>query len=231
MNGGIASSSSRRPHSTPMPDGASILWPVATKKSTPSACTSTAWCGADCAPSSSTSAPTSRARATSVVDRVGGAEDVADVHERQHLRALVDQGVEVGQVEAAVVGQREPAQRRAGALAEHLPRHEVGVVLHLGDDDLVARAEREPRARDGVAEGVGDEVVGLGGVLGEHDLVARRARPGSGRPSRAPPRSRRSPPARACAPRGGRCCSAAPRTSARRRAPGAACASVLALSR
>ena len=101
-------------------------------------------CGADCAPSSSTSAPTSRARADQHVDGVDGAEQVALVDERQHLGALVDQPVEVGQVEPALVGQREPAQRRAGALAEHLPRHEVGVVLHLGHADLVAGSEVEP---------------------------------------------------------------------------------------
>ena len=62
------------------------------------------------------------------------------------LGALVDDGVEVGQVEPAVVGQPEPAQRRAGAAAQLLPRHQVGVVLHLGHDDLVARADDEPAA-------------------------------------------------------------------------------------
>jgi hypothetical protein len=108
------------------------------------------------------------------VDRVLGPEDVADVHEGQHLGALVHQQLEVGEVEPAVVGQRDPAQRGAGALAEHLPRHQVGVVLHLGDADLVAGADREAAARGGVAEGVGHQVVGLGGVLGEHHLVAVR---------------------------------------------------------
>ena len=43
-----------------------------------------------------------------------------------------------------------PNQRSVGALAlgEQLPRHDVGVVLHLGDDDLVAGADLErPRPR------------------------------------------------------------------------------------
>ena len=43
--GGIASSSSRRPHSAPMPDGPSILWPDRARKSTPSSPTSTGMCG------------------------------------------------------------------------------------------------------------------------------------------------------------------------------------------
>ena len=41
-NGGMASNSSRRPHSAPMPVGPSILWLVKATKSAPSARTSTA---------------------------------------------------------------------------------------------------------------------------------------------------------------------------------------------
>jgi hypothetical protein len=76
--------------------------------------------------------------------------------------------------ETAVVGHAEPAERRAGALGQQLPRHDVGVVLHLRDDDLVAGADPEPLglgARGGgVAQGVRDEVDALGDVLGEHHL-------------------------------------------------------------
>jgi hypothetical protein len=66
------------------------------------------------------------------------------VSEGKHLGALVHDVVEVGQVEATVLGHVEPPQRCPGAAAEFLPRDEVGVVLHLGDDDLVARTENEP---------------------------------------------------------------------------------------
>jgi hypothetical protein len=51
------------------------------------------------------------------------------------------------------------------------------VVLHLGDDDLVARADPEAvtrspaAARRAIGEGIGDQVDRLGGVLGEDDLV------------------------------------------------------------
>ena len=74
-------------------------------------------------------------------DRVQRAEHVGDVGEREHLGALGEQAVEVGEVEPAVGRDRHPAQGRAGAPAGLLPRDEVGVVLHLGDEHLVAGAE------------------------------------------------------------------------------------------
>ena len=77
-----------------------------------------------------------------------------------------------GQVEPAVVGEAEPLQLRAGALREQLPRHDVGVVLHLRDDDLGLVVH--PVGLVGPAEHVGHEVERLGGVLGEDHLVAAR---------------------------------------------------------
>ena len=56
-NGGMASSSSARPNRTPIPYGPSILCAEKTRKSAPSAVTSTGWCGTDWAASASTSAP------------------------------------------------------------------------------------------------------------------------------------------------------------------------------
>ena len=79
-------------------------------------------------------------------DRVERAEHVGDVGEREDLGALGEQAVEVGEVEPPVGRDRHPAQGGAGAAAGLLPRDEVGVVLHLGDEHLVARAEREPVA-------------------------------------------------------------------------------------
>lgn len=53
------------------------------------------------------------------------------------------------------------------------------MVLHLGDEDLVPLAEREPLAARyagvrAVGEGVGGEVERLGGVLGEDDVLGLR---------------------------------------------------------
>ena len=122
-------------------------------------------------------------------ERVDGAEDVRLVGERDDLGAVGDDAGDVGEVEPAVIGEAEPAQRRAGAPAELLPGHQVGVVLHLGHDDLVAGADPEPLGVSAgsrcVAHRVGHEVDALGGVLDEDDLVGRGADeggdPGAGR--------------------------------------------------
>jgi len=41
-----------------------------------------------------------------------------------------------------VVGEPEPPQRRTLALGEQLPRDDVGMVLHLSDEHLVAGFDR-----------------------------------------------------------------------------------------
>ena len=115
-NGGSSSSSSLRPQSTPMPVGPHILWPVKATRSAPSACTSTGMCGADCEASTHDQRADLVRPADELLGRVDGAEDVRDEHERDDLGALGDDLVEVGEVEPAVVGEAEPAQRRAGAL-------------------------------------------------------------------------------------------------------------------
>ena len=68
----------------------------------------------------------------------------------------------------AVVGDRDELEVAVLLLDQDLPRDEVCVVLHLGEDDLVAAADvlAAPRIRD--------EVDRLGRVAGEDDLVAVR---------------------------------------------------------
>ena len=115
-NGGSASSSSWRPHSTPMPVGPHILWPVNATKSAPRACTSSGMCGAACEASTTTSAPTSWARRTSSSGGLTVPRMLDTSTNDTTLVRSVMTLVEVGQVEPALVGQAEPAQRRAGAL-------------------------------------------------------------------------------------------------------------------
>ena len=169
-----------------MPVGPSILWLVQPRKSTPRS--ATVWAG----PAMS---PVARAHADQPVrhrlgavedgdradglgprddlrDRVDRAENVALVDERDDLGALVDEPFGIGgcEIEPAVFGEAEPAQRRPGPLARQLPRHQVGVVLHLGDDDLVAGSQA-------LADRAGEQVQPLGDVLGEDDLARDRVAP------------------------------------------------------
>ena len=102
-------------------------------------------------------------------DRVHRAQHVAHPGDRDDLGALVDQPVSRSrlEVETTLVGDVEPAQGRARTLARELPRHDVRVVLHDGDHDLVTGTElRRQRVRG--------EVERLGGVLREDDLFGTR---------------------------------------------------------
>src|SRR5215204_720690 len=104
-----------------------------------------------------------------LLDRVDRAQRVRDVADADELRPLAQQGVELFEYQLAAVVHRDDAQTRALLLAEHLPRHEVRVVLHLGDDYLVALAhELAPVA-------VHDEVDALRHPAHE-DALARLAR-------------------------------------------------------
>ncbi len=76
--------------------------------------------------------------------RRNSASDVRLVGDGDELGPAVDQLADVAQVHPAVRRDAEPAQRGTGTLAQLLPGNEVRVVLELGDQDLVARANREP---------------------------------------------------------------------------------------
>ena len=105
-----------------------------------------------------------------LLDRVDRAERVADVGERDELRLELEQHLEHVEAQHAVIGDRDELEVAVLLLDEELPRNEVRVVLHLGEHDHVAAADRlaTPRVRH--------EVDRLGGVAREDDLVrVRRA--------------------------------------------------------
>ena len=164
-NGSIASSSSVRPQSAPMPLGPHILCPEIATKSAPSACTSTVMCGADCAASQTKIAPWSCAHEASFsTGLIVPSEFDTWFVATTLIASLLGDRVERREIELALVGQRDHRELRARASGDVLPRDEVRVVLELGDDDEVAGAEvREaPRIRD--------EVDRLGRVAHEDDL-------------------------------------------------------------
>src|SRR6202521_2699070 len=128
-NGGIESSSACWPHRMPTPVGPSILCDENAMKSAPQSCTSTGMRGTAWHASTTLTAPAARAGGKSL-RRVDRAQRIADGREREDLGA-VEQRVEVGQIKQSVVGDPHETQLRPRLLREHLPRHEIGVVLHL----------------------------------------------------------------------------------------------------
>ena len=169
-SGGSAASTSRRPARPPSPFGPSILCAENTARSAPRAWRSTGACGTDWQASSTVSAPTALARAASSATGL----TVPSTFEAWTTASTLVRGpmISVGgvEVEPALVGDGDPPQRGTGPGAGPLPGQQVRVVLHLGDDDLIARAAA--RARVGVGESGGDEVQALGGVAGPGQLVS-----------------------------------------------------------
>ena len=168
-NGGIASSSSIFPHSSPMPDGPHILWLEKATKSASQAVTSVTLCGTYWQASTIAIAPAAWAALHSVATGVIVPSTLL-IAVNANALAPCEQLVEVGEVELAVGGERHPPQLDAELGGEHVPRHDVGVVLHVREHHDVAGVQVGPTPRGG------DEVERLGGVLGEDHLVGAPAR-------------------------------------------------------
>ena len=135
----MASSSSARPHSAPMPDGPHILWLEKATKSASHACTSVTLWGTYWQASTMASAPAAWAAAHSSATGVSVPSTLL-IAVKANTLAPSSSAVEVGEVELAVGGERDPAQLDAALGGEHVPRHDVGVVLHLREHDDVAGA-------------------------------------------------------------------------------------------
>ena len=139
------------------------------RKSQPSACTSIGRWGAAWAASTTMIAPCSWAHATSFSTGLTVPSEL-ETRFAATTRTLPSAASESSatEVELSLLVERDHREARARALGDVLPRHEVRVVLELGDDDEVSRAEvHEP-------PGVGDEVQALGRIPREDDLLRRR---------------------------------------------------------
>ncbi len=151
-----------------MPVGPNTLWPEKTKKSQSIDCTSTGMCETDCAPSTSTRAPWRCAIA--VISRTGvtvpSALETCVIETMRVLR--IEQLFIFLENDLAAIVDRRDAQPGAGLGAEHLPGHDIGVMLEPGDDDLVALSHIA------AAPGLGDEIDALGRAAHEDDVLDRR---------------------------------------------------------
>ena len=103
------------------------------------------------------------------LDGVVGAEHIGDLGERDNAGAVCDDRGQRLELQLARIGDGDGLERSARELADHVPGDDVGVVLHLGDHDLVARLEGES------AEAAGDEVEPLGATADEDDFGDRAA--------------------------------------------------------
>ena len=87
------------------------------------------------------------------------------MRDRDDLRALGQQRLEFVEQEIAVVIDRRPFDHGALPLAQEMPGHDIGVMLHDREHDLVA-------GPDAVApEGLRHEVDRFGRAAREDDLV------------------------------------------------------------
>lgn len=98
-----------------------------------------------------------------LADGVDGAQHVADVAERGHHGAFVEGGFIALDVEHTTLVNLHHPDSQTLLILNELPGHDVGMVLHDGEDYLVAVAE-------GLAEACRHEVDGLSGAAGEDYL-------------------------------------------------------------
>ena len=152
-----------------MPEGPHILWLEKATKSASHACTSVTLWGTYWQASTTASAPASWAAAPSSAPALIVPSTLL-IAVNENTLAPSSKPVEVGEIELAVVGEGDPADLDAPLGGEHVPRHDVGVVLHVGEHDHVAGG------RGWLVPTLRHQVQGLGGVLGEDDLVGRAVR-------------------------------------------------------
>ena len=92
---------------------------------------------------------------------IDGSERVGDVREGDELGTGGKQSLEGHEVDLAARRDGRDNDLGAGALGDDLPRHDVGVVLEMGEQDLVAGLEVGP------APALGHEIDALGGAAHE----------------------------------------------------------------
>jgi hypothetical protein len=98
-------------------------------------------------------------------DRQKGPGHVRDMRHRDQPRARVQQCLENRDVELAGRTGRRDNEPGADALAQHLPRHDIRVMLDIADNDLVAGFETcRPPA-------LGHQIDRLGGAAQKDDLA------------------------------------------------------------
>ena len=99
------------------------------------------------------------------LQRVTTTQGVADVHKADQSCAIAEFGTEIVKIQFTCFGDPDMAQNTARSLSQELPGHQVAVVLHQREQDLI------PFTQIGVTPAAGYEVDGLCGIAGEHNLL------------------------------------------------------------
>ena len=98
--------------------------------------------------------------------RIDGSKHIRDVGRGHQPRSWREKPTERLHVEEALADHWHRLQERAAIAADHLPRDQVRVMLHLRDDDLVSGLERPSHT-------LGDQVDRFRGAPREDDLLAK----------------------------------------------------------
>lgn len=100
-----------------------------------------------------------------IFDRIDRAKYITNVRHADNAGTFGEEPFVFVEQQLATVVHRDDAKLDALAHLQQLPGDDVAVVLHGGDDDLVALAE------EGFAEAGGEQVDALRGTAGEDDFV------------------------------------------------------------
>ena len=100
-------------------------------------------------------------------DGIFSSQHVRYLGNGQQAGTLVKQAGDRIQLQRTVLVQRDHPQLRPDSGAQHLPRHDIGVMLHRADDDVVARADV------GVSPAVRHEVNAFRGAANKHQFLRR----------------------------------------------------------
>ncbi len=102
-----------------------------------------------------------------LLDRIDRAQHIGNRRHRDQFGALREQPIERLQIQQPVVGDRRPAHHRSGSLRQLLPGHDVRMVLHLGEQNFIARLDVR------LAPTVRHQIDAFGGAVREDHFLAR----------------------------------------------------------
>ncbi len=94
------------------------------------------------------------------------AENIRHVCQRDHPRFRPDRRFKLRHVERAIFIQANPSEHRALTLAQEMPGHDIGMMLHQRQHDFVAGGYLAGKS-------AGDEIDRFRRALGEDDLLDR----------------------------------------------------------